>query len=87
MVALIYISLALISRASLVQRGQFYGYSDMGRSAGVMAFENVSEFDHLFQQAGVGPHNSGDKIFSHVHSRNMKYGGYFAFSPLDKNMY
>lgn len=87
MVSLIYVSMALMSRASMHQRGQLFGYSDMVRMAVITSQENISEFQYLFQQTGESPHQSSDKVMAHVHSRNLKYGGYFAFSPLDKNLY
>lgn len=87
MATLLYTSLALCARATMHQRGQLFGYSDMCRSAIISVLENIAEFEHLYQQAAIGPHESGDKIFNHIHSRNMKFGGYFAFSPLDKNLY
>ena len=87
MVTLLYTSLALFARATMHQRGQLFGYSDMCRSAIISVSEHMAEFEHLYQMTAIGPHESGDKIFDHIHSRNMKFGGYFAFSPLDRNLY
>lgn len=83
----IYMMGSVLSRASRAVTEDLYDCEAEHHAVKTIVEESLQRVKDLVYEIERSPYYTNDIYSERIHDKNMKYGGYFAFSPLDKLHY
>ena len=81
------LQIAILARGNRVQDLKLEGVLNQSIISRKFCLDSIEVVKQISRQIIDSPYANHDQKRNKIHKRNLKYGGYFAFSPLDKVLY